>query len=66
MTNFLPPLPGEGKTVLDHASEADLKLRLTMIKATAVALIKTEKGLSRAQRRQLVAEVDRELSALDI
>lgn len=66
MTSFLPPLPGEGKNVLDHASEADLKHRLKMIHAVAKSVIKTEKGLSRAKRQQLVADLDRELSQLGI
>lgn len=50
----------------DLPEAAELHRRLRMVRHIAVAVIKTEKGLSAATRRELVNSLDRELRDLGL
>ena len=62
----LPPLPGADQDVLTFAAERDLEHRLHLTAALAKAVIKTERSIPMAKRRELIADLDRELGELGI
>lgn len=61
---MIPPLPGADQSVLDWATHRDMRHELTMLRAVVLAAAKTTKGIPKAKRQQLIADLNDELARL--